>query len=71
VRQIGDGEVVPACQQACPTKAIVFGDILDPDAEVAKRKAGPRDYELLEEANTWPRTTYLAKIAGPSGTGEG
>jgi molybdopterin-containing oxidoreductase family iron-sulfur binding subunit len=72
-RDIRDGEVVTACQQACPTKAIVFGNILDPAAEVTRRKASARDYALLEEANTRPRTTYLARIE-PSGSlekGEG
>ena len=61
-RAMRDGEVVTACQQACPTQAIVFGDILDPAAAVAKRKADGRDYTLLEEVNTRPRTTYLARI---------
>jgi molybdopterin-containing oxidoreductase family iron-sulfur binding subunit len=61
-RPVRDGEVVTACQQACPTKAIVFGDITDINAEVARRKASGRDYSLLEEVNTRPRTTYLAKI---------
>ncbi|MEN2976501.1 Fe-S-cluster-containing hydrogenase (plasmid) [Tistrella bauzanensis] len=61
-RPIRDGEVVPACQQACPTRAIVFGDVTDPDTAVSRRKAGPRDYSLLEEAGTRPRTTYLARI---------
>ncbi len=61
-RPIQDGEVVTACQQACPTKAILFGNILDTKAEVSRRKANPRNYSLLEEANTRPRTTYLARI---------
>jgi molybdopterin-containing oxidoreductase family iron-sulfur binding subunit len=61
-RPLRDGEVVTACQQACPTKAIIFGDITDADSAVAKRKAEPRNYSLLEEANTRPRTTYLARI---------
>jgi len=61
-RAIRDGEVRTACQQACPTQAIVFGDVKDPDTEVSRLKAGPRDYSLLEEVNTWPRTTYLARI---------
>jgi molybdopterin-containing oxidoreductase family iron-sulfur binding subunit len=72
-RDVRDGEIVTACQQACPTKAIVFGNILDPDAAVTRRKAGVRDYALLEEANTRPRTTYLARIepSRPAKRGEG
>lgn len=65
-RPIADGEVVTACQQACPTKAIVFGDINDPDSAVSSRKADPRNYALLGELNTQPRTTYLARIADAS-----
>jgi molybdopterin-containing oxidoreductase family iron-sulfur binding subunit len=61
-RPVRDGEVVTACQQACPSQAIVFGDILDPDAAVTARKVEGRDYTLLEEVNTRPRTTYLARI---------
>jgi molybdopterin-containing oxidoreductase family iron-sulfur binding subunit len=61
-RPIGDGEVVTACQQACPAQAIAFGDVVDPATAVSRRKASPRDYALLEEANTRPRTTYLARI---------
>lgn len=62
-RPIADGEVRTACQQACPTQAIVFGDVTDPDTAVSQAKAEPRDYTLLEEVNTRPRTTYLARIA--------
>jgi molybdopterin-containing oxidoreductase family iron-sulfur binding subunit len=69
-RPIRDGEVVTACQQACPTQAIVFGDVTDPKTQVSRRKASGRDYNLLEEANTRPRTTYLARIdTGEGGTG--
>ena len=56
------GEVKTACQQACPTSAIVFGNIADGSSEVARQKADPRDFTLLEEANTRPRTTYGARI---------
>jgi molybdopterin-containing oxidoreductase family iron-sulfur binding subunit len=56
--------VQTACQQACPTQAIIFGDLSDPDSPVSRRKRNGRDYSLLEEANTRPRTTYSARIAG-------
>jgi molybdopterin-containing oxidoreductase family iron-sulfur binding subunit len=59
-RSIRPGEVVTACQQACPTKAIVFGNLKDADSEVAKRRRSARHYALLEELGTRPRTTYLA-----------
>jgi molybdopterin-containing oxidoreductase family iron-sulfur binding subunit len=58
------GEVRTACQQACPTSAIVFGNIADESSEVSRRKADLRDYALLEDANTRPRTTYGARIRG-------
>jgi MoCo/4Fe-4S cofactor protein with predicted Tat translocation signal len=54
-------EVVTACQQACPTKAIVFGDIRDDGSAVAQRRNSSRHYVLLEELGTRPRTTYLAR----------
>lgn len=63
---IKDGEVMTACQQACPTKAIVFGNMNDPNSAIARRKKEPRDYVLLEELNTLPRTTYLAKLRNPN-----
>ena len=56
-RAIRDGEVVTACQQACPTEAIVFGDRNMPESAVARRKASALDYSLLDELNTRPRTT--------------
>jgi MoCo/4Fe-4S cofactor protein with predicted Tat translocation signal len=65
-REIRDGEVVTACQAACPTQAIVFGNINDSTSNVAKAKAEPRDYGLLAELNTHPRTTYLAKLRNPN-----
>jgi MoCo/4Fe-4S cofactor protein with predicted Tat translocation signal len=65
-RQIRDGEVVTACQAACPTEAIVFGNINDPQSRVAKRKGEPRNYGLLAELNTRPRTSYLAKLRNPN-----
>jgi molybdopterin-containing oxidoreductase family iron-sulfur binding subunit len=58
-RDIGDGEVVTACQAVCPARAIVFGNINDPDSRVSKLKADPRSFSVLAELNTRPRTTYL------------
>jgi molybdopterin-containing oxidoreductase family iron-sulfur binding subunit len=65
-RPIRDGEVVTACQQACPTAAIVFGDCNDPTSAVAQRKREPLAYGLLTELGTRPRTTYLAKLVNPN-----
>ena len=65
-RFIRDGEIQTACQQACPTKAIVFGDINNPSNHVARLKADKRNYALLAELNTRPRTTYLAEIRNPN-----
>jgi molybdopterin-containing oxidoreductase family iron-sulfur binding subunit len=65
-RQIHDGEIVTACQAACPAQAIVFGNINDPESRVSQLKAEPRNYGLLAELNTQPRTTYLAAIRNPN-----
>jgi molybdopterin-containing oxidoreductase family iron-sulfur binding subunit len=65
-RKIRDGEVVTACQSVCPADAIVFGNIKDTESRVSKLKAGPRDYGVLEELNTRPRTTYLIKVTNPN-----
>jgi MoCo/4Fe-4S cofactor protein with predicted Tat translocation signal len=64
-RRVRDGEVVTACQQACPTEAIVFGDMNDKSSKVASLKAQPHHYALLEELQTLPRTTYLGAIRNP------
>jgi Fe-S-cluster-containing dehydrogenase component/anaerobic selenocysteine-containing dehydrogenase len=61
-RPVRDGEVVTACQSVCPAQAITFGDTHDAASAVAARKAEPRNYGLLTELNTRPRTTYLARI---------
>jgi molybdopterin-containing oxidoreductase family iron-sulfur binding subunit len=65
-RRVGGNEVVTACQGACPTRAIVFGNLNDRAADVVKHKASPRNYALLAELNTRPRTTYVAKLTNPN-----
>ncbi len=65
-RAIRDGEIVTACQQACPAEAIVFGNLNDPEAEVNRWKASPLNYGLIEDLGTRPRTTYLAKLSNPN-----
>ena len=65
-RPIRDGEVLTACQAVCPTQAIRFGNIADPESQVAQAKASPRDYVLLGELNTRPRTSYLARLRNPN-----
>jgi len=69
-RLIAEGEVVTACQGACPTQAIRFGNLADPKSTVSVLRHDPRHYTLLEELHTRPRTTYLARVrnAGPGGS---
>jgi Fe-S-cluster-containing dehydrogenase component len=64
-RKIKDGEVTAACQDACSTDAIQFGDLNDRDSKVARSANSPRGYALLEELNIRPRVTYLARITNP------
>ncbi len=65
-RRIRDGEIITACQQACPTQAIVFGDMNDPDSAVSRLRREPHLFSMLEELNTKPRTTYLARLENPN-----
>jgi molybdopterin-containing oxidoreductase family iron-sulfur binding subunit len=65
-RPIQDGEVVTACQAVCPTQAITFGNIADPNSRVVARKAEPLNYTLLADLNTRPRTSYLARLRNPN-----
>jgi molybdopterin-containing oxidoreductase family iron-sulfur binding subunit len=65
-RTVRDGEIVTACQQACPTNAITFGNINEKGSRVAKLKADERNYKVLEDINTRPRTTYLAGVVNPN-----
>jgi molybdopterin-containing oxidoreductase family iron-sulfur binding subunit len=65
-RAIRDGEIKTACQQACPAEAIRFGDINDKASQVNEWKASPRNYGMLAELNTRPRTSYLAAVRNPN-----
>ncbi len=61
-----EGEIITACQQACPTGAIVFGNVADKSSQVSRLKAVKRNYSLIEELNTKNRTTYLTKLRNPN-----
>jgi MoCo/4Fe-4S cofactor protein with predicted Tat translocation signal len=65
-RKVRDGDIVTACQAVCPTEAIVFGDVNDPNSRVSKLKQSERNYSLLGELNTKPRTTYLSQLKNPN-----
>jgi molybdopterin-containing oxidoreductase family iron-sulfur binding subunit len=65
-RAIFDGEILTACQAACPAHAILFGDIADKESQVKRWKDSPLDYGLLADLNTQPRTTYLAALRNPN-----
>jgi molybdopterin-containing oxidoreductase family iron-sulfur binding subunit len=64
-RKIGRDEVTTACQGVCPTRAIVFGNLKDPESAVSKLRESPRHYALLAELGTQPRTTYLSRLSNP------
>lgn len=61
-RELKDGEVQPACVQSCPTKALVFGDLNNPQSEVSTLMSHPRRFKVLEELNVRPSVGYLALI---------
>ena len=65
-RKVKDGEIITACQQACPAGAITFGDLNDPQSRVTKLRADQPNYGLLEDLNTRPRTTYMAVVLNPN-----
>ncbi|HXV81319.1 MAG TPA: hypothetical protein VEG60_15685, partial [Candidatus Binatia bacterium] len=61
-REVRDGEITPACVQTCPTRALVFGDLKDPESNVSKMARDPRRYRILESLNTEPAITYLKRL---------
>jgi molybdopterin-containing oxidoreductase family iron-sulfur binding subunit len=67
-RRVRDGDIVTACQATCPTESIIFGDLNDPGSKVARLQSQRRNYGLLDDLNTRPRTTYLASVRNPNPT---
>lgn len=67
-RQLADNEILPACAQACPSKAIVFGDLNNPESRISKMFGDPRNYHLLEELHTLPSVGYLTLVRNKPGT---
>src|SRR5690242_980723 len=65
-RRVRDGEILTACQQVCPSNAIIFGDLDDANSKVTQLKKSPRNFGVLEELNARPRTTYLAAVWNPN-----
>jgi len=65
-REVRDGDIVTACQQACPASAITFGNINDKSSRVAKQHADGRAYSVLADLNTRPRTQYVAAVLNPN-----
>jgi molybdopterin-containing oxidoreductase family iron-sulfur binding subunit len=65
-REIRDGDIMTACQAACPTEAIIFGNVNDPNSRVSQAKKNTLNYPLLAELNTRPRTTYMAVVWNPN-----
>ncbi len=65
MREVADGDIQTACEQACPSQAITFGNIRDPQSRVSSMKQQDRDYVMIGELNNRPRTSYLANLRNP------
>jgi molybdopterin-containing oxidoreductase family iron-sulfur binding subunit len=61
-RSLADGDIQTACQQACPTQAIVFGDLKDPNSRVSQLQRNQRRYQVLDELGVRPNVSYLKKV---------